>query len=162
MKTLLTFFAAATLTMAATADTAATAPAKTSAATATTKAAAKPAYQPLTVPKEAVANGNGGFDYTDAAGKKWVYTNTPFGVTRAAATDSGVAGGGLSARATDLGDTVRFEQSTPFGSRSWTRKKAELTDDERRIVESQAAPNATPPSAASPNAAPQTQAAGQN
>lgn len=175
MKTLMTFFAAAALTLAAGApvpaaetDTAAPAPAQkktavtdtAASAKASAKTPAKTAYQPLTVPKDAVANGNGGFDYTDKAGNQWVYTNTPFGVTRAARTGSGPAGGALTARATDLGDTVRFEQSTPFGTKTWEKKKADLTDEERRTVESQTAAGA--PGNASHNTATQSSVAGQN
>jgi hypothetical protein len=31
------------------------------------------------------------------------------------------------------GDSIRFEQATPFGKRTWVRKKTELNEDEQRI-----------------------------
>jgi len=155
MKTFVIFLAAAALTLAAT-DPQATTPAqppakKKSTAAATTKAAVKPApkptYQPLTIPKEAVPNGNGGFSYTDKAGKKWLYINTPFGVSRAPEAGSSPDSPSLSAKAFDQGDSVRFEQATPFGTRTWEKKKSDLTDDERRLVETQTAPAQTTPTA---------------
>jgi hypothetical protein len=36
---------------------------------------------------------------------------------------------------TDLGDSYRFEKKTPFGQSSWTRKKSELTDEEKAYTE---------------------------
>jgi len=37
--------------------------------------------------------------------------------------------------AIEEGDTVRFERTTPFGPAKWTRKKSELNEDEREILE---------------------------
>ena len=34
---------------------------------------------------------------------------------------------------TDLGDSFRFEKKTPFGASTWTRKKSELTDEEKAL-----------------------------
>ena len=39
----------------------------------------------LTIPKDAVANADGTWSYTDKQGKHWTYSNTPFGVSRASA-----------------------------------------------------------------------------
>jgi len=46
------------------------------------QASAPPASQTRTIPKEAVANADGTWSYTDKQGKHWTYTNTPFGVKR--------------------------------------------------------------------------------
>jgi hypothetical protein len=35
--------------------------------------------------------------------------------------------------AVEQGDSIRFEQATPFGKRSWVRKKTELNDSEQKI-----------------------------
>ena len=40
-------------------------------------------------------------------------------------------------KATDNGDTVKFQRQTPFGTTNWEKKKSELTDEERHIFESQ-------------------------
>jgi hypothetical protein len=113
----------------------------------TTKSAGSAAKktEPLTVPKDASDNGDGTYNYTDKQGKKWVYVKTPFGVTRSPAADSagsspfGSAPTAVQTKATDKGDVVRFEQPTPFGTRTWEKKKSDLTDDERRILDGQQA-----------------------
>jgi hypothetical protein len=58
-------------------------------------------------------------------------TATPFGESKAPAT-------GLPAtRVTDAGDSLRFERPSPFGVYRWTRKKSELTADEKKLWEAQ-------------------------
>jgi len=77
------------------------------------------------------------YSYTDAQGKKWVYRQTPFGLSKYSADDAGPAAEPKDknpAVATDLGDTVRFERKTPFGSNVWTKKKTELTSEEKALV----------------------------
>jgi len=98
-----------------------------------------PAPQATTIPKDAVPNPDGiSYVYTDKEGKKWVYAKTPFGVTRSPASDTPVSAPDLSTtKAIDKGDTVRFERPGPFGTLSWEKKKADLTDDERHILEAQ-------------------------
>ena len=49
---------------------------------AASKAAAPRLIQPLAIPKDAVEYEPGSFRATDAAGKKWIYRKTPFGVAR--------------------------------------------------------------------------------
>ena len=47
---------------------------------------------------------------------------------------------------TDLGDRYRFEKKTPIGQSSWTRKKSELTDEEKALTgdrQEQPNPNST-------------------
>lgn len=112
---------------------AAAAPDKKSDKSATTSTA-------VTIPKDAVKNPDGTYSYTDKDGKKWIYTNTPFGVIKAAAKDPDSATPAATSqaiKAIDKGDTVRFERPSPFGTVTWEKKKSELTDEERRIVDAQ-------------------------
>jgi hypothetical protein len=118
---------------------------------------AAPAPKVVAIPKDAVQNPDGTYSYTDKDGKKWIYIKTPFGVMKNAAPDtpastdpppdssltkpgdgSAKAVDGLT-KAIDKGDTVRFERASPFGPMSWEKKKSELTDDERRILDAQTA-----------------------
>ena len=98
-----------------------------------------PAPQALTIPKDAVPNSDGiSYVYTDKQGKKWIYAKTPFGLTKFPAPDTPPVAQDLSAtKAVDKGDTVRFERPGPFGTMSWEKKKADLTDDERHLLEAQ-------------------------
>jgi hypothetical protein len=103
---------------------------------------AAPAPQAVTIPKEAVPNPDGvSYTWTDKQGKKWTYTKTPFGIMKAAYTDAPAAApqDWSSTKAIDKGDTVRFERPGPFGTMSWEKGKSELTDDERRVLDRQAA-----------------------
>ena len=89
-----------------------------------------------TVPPGAKEAGPNLFRYTDPQGKRWMYRKTPFGVNKweekpedqepHAETPSSVQ-----TTVTDLGDSVRFQRPTPFGPQTWTRKKSEMTDDEK-------------------------------
>ena len=108
-------------------------------------AAKKPAPQAVTIPTDAVANPDGTYSYTDKTGKKWIYVKTPFGISRTE--DISVAGGTLVTRpaspevkAIDKGDIVTFQRNSPFGTTSWDKKKTDLTDEEKRILEAQKQP----------------------
>lgn len=59
-----------------------TAPEPTSAAHPKSKKTKAPT-QPLTIPKTAVDQGDGSFRYVDPKGTAWIYSQTPFGVSRA-------------------------------------------------------------------------------
>jgi hypothetical protein len=101
---------------------------------------ADPTPETVTIPKDAVPSPDGStYSYTDKEGKKWIYAKTPFGVMKKPAEDKpGSAQTGLnSTKAIDKGDTVRFERPSPFGTMSWEKKKSDLTDDERHILETQ-------------------------
>jgi len=106
-----------------------------------TAAAAKaaPAPQAMTIPKDAVANPDGTYTWTDKQGKKWLYSQSPFGVIRsemnAAPSSASLAG----VRAFDEGDKVRFEKTSPFGPVKWEKNKSDLTDDERNLLNSETA-----------------------
>jgi hypothetical protein len=120
-----------------------------------TKASAQkssPGAQGMTIPKDAVANPDGTYAYTDKEGKKWLYAKTPFGVTRGEDhRGSAVAPAGPSRKAvvtaTDNGDTVKFVRQTPFGPMKWEKKKADLTDEERQAFEGQQAKPVAEPDA---------------
>jgi hypothetical protein len=38
---------------------------------------------------------------------------------------------------TDLGDSVQFQRPTPFGPQKWTRKKSEMSEDEKSAFATQ-------------------------
>jgi hypothetical protein len=106
--------------------------------------AAAPVAQPLVIPKDASPNPDGTYSYTDKAGKKWVYSKTPFGISKiqdmsGSAPAIAAAPAGQFVKATDNGDTVKFERQSPFGPTKWEKKKSELTDEERAVVERQTA-----------------------
>jgi len=77
------------------------------------------------------------YRYTDTQGKHWMYRQTPFGVTKWEEKDTPKpASDSLEPIVvTDLGDSVRFSHKYPFGEQVWTRKKAELTDEDKAIIE---------------------------
>jgi hypothetical protein len=97
------------------------------------------APQTTTIPADAVPNPGGKtYSYTDKEGKKWTYLRTPFGISRVAATDkpAPVPRDPSRIKVIDKGDTVRFERPSPLGPMSYEKKKSELTEEERRIVDS--------------------------
>jgi|HubBroStandDraft_6_1064221.scaffolds.fasta_scaffold237378_2 hypothetical protein len=79
------------------------------------------------------------YRYTDSNGKTWNYRQTPFGISKWEETSTPAAQPEPAAKnpvaVTDLGDSYRFEKKTPFGQSSWTRKKSELTDEEKAYTE---------------------------
>lgn len=98
------------------------------------------AVQPVTIPKDAVANGDGTFSWTDKQGKKWTYMNSPFGVMKSEATTTPPASASLTGvKAFDEGDKVRFERASAFGPMKWEKNKSDLTDEERDLLDKQAA-----------------------
>lgn len=122
---------------------AAQAPAKTTkkartAKTAAKTTAAKPStFKAIEIPKDAVAQSDGTYAWTDKGGKSWVFVRTPFGVMKSAADPSSAGTSIENAKVIDAGDKVRFETKTPFGVISHEKNKADLTDDERKLYESQ-------------------------
>jgi hypothetical protein len=104
------------------------------------KKATTAAPKPLTIPTDAVANGDGTYTWKDKQGKNWTFVKTPFGVMKseppsAPATTSASM---TEVKAFDEGDKVRFERASPFGPIKWEKNKTELTDDERNLLNSQA------------------------
>jgi hypothetical protein len=98
-------------------------------------AAEAPAKKPAGIPAGAVLVAPGSYRYTDQAGTAWIYRQTPFGVARLEDKPAAeVASPGQDyIRATEDGDTIRFERPGPFGHYRWQRKKSELSDSERAI-----------------------------
>ena len=107
----------------------------------TKKAAAKkttaPTIEPLKLPAGAVQVDAVTYTYTDVKGKKWIYRQTPFGLSRAEdkPVEPAAAAAPVYVTAVDAGDTVKFERPGPFGVYRWEKKKTELTDDERAAWE---------------------------
>jgi hypothetical protein len=92
------------------------------------------------VPKDAVKNADGTWSYSDKQGRKWLYVSTPFGIMKTDVTDAESRPAQPLSAATkviDKGDSVRFEQPGPFGPIAWEKKKSDLTDQERQMVEAQ-------------------------
>ena len=87
------------------------------------------------IPANATALPDGSFRYVDKDGKKWIYRNTPFGVSKSEERPAPVAVTPAEdpAKSEDLGDSVRFTRPTPFGPKVWTRKKSELDSYEKNI-----------------------------
>ena len=78
------------------------------------------------------------FAFTDAQGKKWFYRQTPFGVVRwedKPVVAAPIADNTNPVVINDLGDSIRFSWKTPFGVQTWVRKKTELTDDEKAMIQ---------------------------
>jgi hypothetical protein len=120
------------------------------AAKAAAKAAPKAtdASKPLAIPAEAVQGDDGDYHYTDPQGKKWIYRKTPFGVAHLEDTPERPAGKAAAAdaagiKATEDGDTVRFERMGPFGLWKWEKKKSELDATEKAALENSHANNQT-------------------
>ena len=89
-----------------------------------------------TIPKDATPLPDGSFRYVDKDGKKWIYRQTPFGVSKAEERPVAPVVERISddpCKSEDLGESVRFTRPTPFGPKVWTRKKAEMDSYEKSI-----------------------------
>ena len=107
------------------------------------KKAAPPAE--VTIPAGATMVEPGTYKFTDAQGRKWIYRNTPFGISRAEdkPIETAPATAGPVTTAIEDGDTVRFERAGPFGPYRWQKKKSEMDADERAAWERSLAKPAT-------------------
>ncbi|HYL76939.1 MAG TPA: hypothetical protein VEU96_22170 [Bryobacteraceae bacterium] len=77
------------------------------------------------------------YRYTDPEGKTWLMRKTPFGVGKwedKPDAQPAVVQSNVPVTITDLGDSIQFVRDSPFGPSKWTRKKSELTDEEKAIV----------------------------
>ena len=109
----------------------------------TKKATKAPAM--AAIPKDAVETEPGFYKWTDKDGKVWMYRRTPFGVSRWPAEPMYTKQQDTADQQTtavEQGDSIRFERSTPFGKRTWVRKKTELNETEQAIWASQQKNNA--------------------
>jgi len=101
----------------------------------------KKATAPMTIPKDAVETTPGFYSWTDKEGKVWTYRQTPFGVSRWPADSVDIQQSAVDKQkafterttAVEQGDSIRFEQGTPWGKRTWVRKKTELNETEQKI-----------------------------
>lgn len=114
------------------------------------------AANPDGVPKEAVEVKPGLYRYVDADKKAWLYSKSPFGYMRSSEDapkakadvpetpvrtnpektpfgESRATANAPATKVTEQGDSLRFERPSPFGVYRWTRKKADLTDDEKKL-----------------------------
>jgi hypothetical protein len=104
------------------------------------KAAPDPAA--VTIPADAKKNSDNTYEKTDEKGRTWIYAQTPFGITKyekTAASEKPAASAPppQGYTAVEDGDSIRFERPSPFGKFVWSRKKTELTDEERAVWERQ-------------------------
>ncbi len=95
--------------------------------------------QTLTIPKGAVESGPYTWKHTDAAGRKWIYQRTPFGVTRVEdmpepARAEPPQDRTKSWKVTEDADQVTFENQSPFGPQRWSKKKSELNEIEQSAL----------------------------
>lgn len=78
------------------------------------------------------------YRHIDAQGKPWIYRKTPFGVVKfedKPAADKPTIDMTNPIVITEEGENVKFEWTTPFGRQSWSKKKADLTDDEKATMD---------------------------
>jgi hypothetical protein len=133
-------------------------PVKKKAVAAVAKPAAPPTVKPLVIPADATPNPDGTYAWKDKAGKKWTFAKTPFGISRMEDVSASPAFANLSTpdqfvKAFEVGDKVKFERQSPFGTTKWEKSKADLNDDERRILAAQPAAQAAAQAAQAATAA---------
>jgi glucose/arabinose dehydrogenase len=77
------------------------------------------------------------YRYQDKDGKKWLYRQTPFGIVKMEDKPPAavVEDNSNPVMVTDQGESVKFVKKTPFGLQSWTRKKTELSDEEKALMQ---------------------------
>ena len=91
----------------------------------------------LKLPKDAKQIEPFSWSWTDMNGKKWIYRKTPFGLVRSEDKPEAqpTAESKMPVTFTDQGDSIRFDRKSPFGVTTWTKKKTDLNEDEKKIVE---------------------------
>lgn len=168
MKTIALTLFAATLGIAQSNSSTAAAPAKKTAdqkksqKTAAQKPPAKAEPPVQTIPAGATQVEPNVYRYTDANGKTWNYRQTPFGINRWEQTSTPAPEPAPQPvpqstspsmfqsthiktepiTVTDQGDSYLFDKKTPFGHSTWTRKKSEVTDEEKAAINAQQAQSA--------------------
>lgn len=77
------------------------------------------------------------YRYQDKDGKKWLYRQTPFGIVKTEDKPAApvVEDNSNPVAVTDQGDSVKFTKKTPFGVQTWTRKKTDLSDEEKALIQ---------------------------
>jgi hypothetical protein len=97
-----------------------------------------------TIPASAKEIEPGLYRYTDPQGKTWLMRKTPFGVGKWEDKPDAapvVVQSKVPVTITDLGDSYQFVRDTPFGPSKWTRKKTDLTDEEKEMVKREQSKN---------------------
>ena len=107
-------------------------------------AQSKTQEKPLTaIPSSAVQIEPGAYRWTDAKGKKWILFQTPFGIAKKEDDGQPLRHKLTEARTMDGvkiaedGDSLKFEREGPFGTYKWSKKKTDLTDEEKAAWERQ-------------------------
>lgn len=79
------------------------------------------------------------WSYTDSAGKKWLYRQTPFGYARWEDIPVAEVRPNVDQTnpidAVEEGDVVHFTWTNPLGTQRWDRKKSELNDAEKQALD---------------------------
>ncbi len=89
---------------------------------------------PLAIPAAAVRIAPSAYRFTDAEGNRWIYHTSPFGVTREReGAPQRFVSDFSNVKAEEDGDTVRFENPTPFGPLRWQTRKCDLNEMERAV-----------------------------
>lgn len=106
----------------------------------------KPAATPPAgaMPTGAVKIDENTYKLKEKDGKTWVYRKTPFGVSRLPEeqfTKQNEApliepAREAKVKVTDLGTEYKFERAHPFGIQMWKKAKKDLTEDEKKYIES--------------------------
>jgi hypothetical protein len=100
------------------------------------------------IPAGALQIEPGAYRYTDAKGKKWILFQTPFGIAKKEDTGEPLRKKVQEPRTMqgvkmiEDGDSIKFEREGPFGTYKWSKKKSDLTDEEKAAWERQKAPGA--------------------
>jgi hypothetical protein len=122
----------------------------------------KQAPPAMTIPADATRVDEYTYTHTDAQGKTWTYRKTPFGIQKServgetpapyalpegardrqtpfsaegSQSSPAAATAAEPVTAIDSGDTVTFRRKTPFGNNTWTKKKSELNEQEKALLE---------------------------
>lgn len=91
---------------------------------------------PFVIPKDATPLPDGSFRWVDKDGKKWIFRQTPFGVSKSEERVVAPVVQKVSddpTQSKDMGDSVQFTRATPFGPKIWLKKKTELDSYEQAI-----------------------------
>lgn len=102
--------------------------------TAPNKKTAKPAPKPagMTVPAGAVQIAPSTWRYVDKDGKSWIYRGTLVGIVKL---PEDVENRFAGVKVIDKGDSFRFEKPALMGASIWQKKKSDLNDEEKAMVE---------------------------
>jgi hypothetical protein len=97
--------------------------------------------QETVIPADAVEIAPHTYRYRDPKGKLWIYSQTPFGVSRREDLPVSLEDAKKTREAKDRvigatsaseeGDSIRFTCESPFGPMEWRRKKADLNEIEQ-------------------------------